>query len=138
MANALFDAGRNAFLTGSVNWPADTIKAMLVNVGTYVVNLATHDFVNDVPSGAIAARSAAAIPGRSATAGVANATTFAFTAVTGPTIGAVIIYKDTGSDATSPLIAYLDTESTGPINIIPTGGDVTIVWDPGANKVFKL
>ena len=59
--------------------------------------------------------------------------------VTGDPCEALIIYKHTGTDATSRLIAYIDTV-TGPaaLSVTPNGGDITIVFDNGANKIFKL
>ncbi|MDR6416900.1 hypothetical protein [Pseudarthrobacter sulfonivorans] len=39
--------------------------------------------------------------------------------------------------ATAPrLIAWIDMGMNFPI--VPNGGDVTIAWDSGANKIFKL
>lgn len=136
MANALYDKGREGFLDGSIDWDTDSIKAMLVNTTTYTVNLATHQFVSDVSG--IVARSGA-LTGKTATAGVANAANVTFTAVTGATVGAVILYKDTGTDATSRLIGYLDTvQGGGALSVTPNGGDITVAWDTGPNKVFKL
>ncbi len=34
------------------------------------------------------------------------------------------------------LIAYIDTATGMPVT--PNGGDITIAWDNGANKIFKL
>jgi hypothetical protein len=48
VANALYDKGREAFLSGSINWSADTIKVALVDTGTYTVNLATHQFLSSL------------------------------------------------------------------------------------------
>jgi hypothetical protein len=48
----------------------------------------------------------------------------------------VVIWKDTGNPATSPLIALIDT-ATG-IPVATTGGDITVYFDNGANKIFKL
>jgi hypothetical protein len=47
-----------------------------------------------------------------------------------------VIYKDTGTAATSPLIAYIDTATGLPVT--PNGGDITVTWDNGSNKIFKL
>ena len=47
-----------------------------------------------------------------------------------------MIYRDTGTEATSPLIAYIDTATGLPIT--PNGGDIIVVWDDGANKIFRL
>jgi hypothetical protein len=40
---------------------------------------------------------------------------------------ALVIYKDTGSSATSPLIAYIDTGTNLPAS--PNGGDITIQYN---------
>ena len=36
--------GRQRFLEGQFNWNTDTIKAVLVDTGTYTVNLSAHEF----------------------------------------------------------------------------------------------
>jgi hypothetical protein len=48
----------------------------------------------------------------------------------------VVLYKDTGDETTSPLIACLDSVTGLPIT--PTGADVLLHWDNGASKIFKL
>jgi hypothetical protein len=134
MANALYDTGRNAFLTGDIDWVADTIKVTLVDAADYTVNLSTHDFIDDVPSAARVAT--ATLAGKSATAGVADANDVTFTAVSGDISEALVIWKDTGTESTSPLIAYIDT-ATG-LAVTPNGGDINVTWDNGSNKIFKL
>ena len=52
MANALFDKARQRFLEGQFNWNTDTIKAVLVDTGTYTVNLSAHEFLSDIGTGA--------------------------------------------------------------------------------------
>lgn len=99
MANALYDTGRNAFLTGDVDWVADTIKVVLVDAADYTVNLGTHDFLDDVAAGARVAT--ATLANKSASAGVADADDVTFTAVSGDISEALVIYKDTGNEATS-------------------------------------
>ena len=47
-----------------------------------------------------------------------------------------MIYVDTGTEATSPLIAYIDTATGLPIT--PNGGDIIVTWDNGTNKIFKV
>lgn len=132
MANALYDSGRNAFLVGSINWTTDTIKAVLVDAADYTVDLATHDFLDDVP---VAARVATVtLSGKTAVGGVADAADATFLAVTGDESEAVVLYKDTGVEATSQLIAYIDTALGLPI--IPSGVDILVRWD--AQGIFKL
>lgn len=136
MANALYDTGRNAFLTGDIDWVADDIRIILIDAGAYTVDLANHDFLDDVPGGARIATGGASLANKTAVAGVADADDFTFTGVTGATVEAILIYKHTGVDATSQLIAYLDT-ATG-LTLTPSGGDVLVRWSSGANKIFKL
>ena len=135
MANALFDKARQRFLEGQFNWTTDTIKAVLVDSGTFTVNLSAHEFLSDVGGGARISTSGA-FSGKATTGGAADANDVTFTSVTGASIEAIILYKDTGVDATSPLIAYIDTATGLPIT--PNGGDIIVTWDNGANKIFKL
>lgn len=135
MANALFDKARQRFLEGQFTWSTDTIKAVLVDTGTYTVNLSSHEYLSDVSGGARIATSGA-FTGKSVTGGAADANDVTFTSVTGASIEAIILYKDTGTDATSPLIAYIDTATGLPIT--PNGGDIIVTWDNGPNKIFKL
>lgn len=135
MANALYDKGREGFLDGSIDWDTDSIKAVLVDTGAYTVDLATHANLSDVASGARIATSAA-LSSKTVAAGVADAADLTFTAVTGTTVEAVVLYKDTGTASTSRLIAYIDTATGLPLT--PNGGDVTVTWDAGTSRIFKL
>jgi len=135
MANALFDKARQRFLEGQFNWNTDTIKAVLVDTGTYTVNLSAHEFLSDIGTGARISTSGA-FTGKTTSGGAADANDITFTSVTGASIEAIVLYKDTGTDATSPLIAFIDTGTGLPIT--PNGGDIIVTWDNGANKIFKL
>ena len=135
MASALFDKGRERFLLGQINWAGDDIKACLVDTGAYTVSLVNHEFLADVAPAAILSTSAN-FSGKTTAAGAADAADVTFTAVSGPTAEAVIIYKDTGVGATSPLIAYLDSGTGLPIT--PNSGDIIVTWDNGINKIFRL
>lgn len=74
---------------------------------------------------------------KTVTAGVADAADLTFTAVTaGAACQALVIFKDTGTDSTSKLIAYIDTGAGLPVT--PNGGDITVSWDNGANKIYKI
>lgn len=139
MANALYDTGRAAFANAGVNWGTgtggDNIKAVLVDAADYTVNLATHAFLSDIPAPARVSTSAN-LTGKTTTAGVCDADNVTFAAVTGDPSEVLVIYKDTGSAATSQLIAYIDTATGLPVT--PNGGDITVTWDNGSNKIFKL
>lgn len=135
MANALYGKGREKFLSGGINWLSDNIKLVLVDTDSYTVSIDVHEFLSSIPSGARIATSAN-LTNKSATLGVADADDTVFLAVTGNTSEAIVIYKDTGNVSTSPLIAYIDTVNGLPV--IPNGGNISITFDNGANKIFKL
>lgn len=133
MANSLYDKGRQAFLDADIDWSVDTIKIALVDTGTYVVNLATHQFLSSL-TGVVG--TAQTLGSKTSTDGVADAADVTYTAVTGATVEALVIYKDTGVAGTSALIAYIDTGTGLPVT--PNGGDIIVVFDSGVNRIFKL
>lgn len=133
MANALYAKGREKFLNADIDWLADNIIAILLTAG-YTPNLTTHEFVTDL--GANEVTRTAALSGKSSTAGVADASDATILNVTGAAVTQIALAKDSGSSATSPLIALIDTGTNLPVT--PTGGDITLTWDNGANKIFKL
>lgn len=136
MANALYDAGRAAFLGADIDWLADNIKVTLVR--GYTANTSTHDFLDDVTgAGGTLVATSSNLASKTSTAGVADAADITFTAVgAGAACQHLVIYKDTGSAATSALIAVIDTATGLPVT--PNGGDITVTWDNGANRIFKL
>lgn len=135
MGNALYNKGRQGFLDGSIDFDTDDIRAILIDTGTYTVDLAAHDNLDDIAAGARIAVSAA-LSGKTVTDGVADASDVTFSAVTGASVEAIVLYKHTGVESTSRLIAYIDTGTGLPVT--PNGGDITVQWDSGANKIFKL
>jgi hypothetical protein len=135
MANALYDLARQAFLDGDLDWAAQDFKVYLIDTADYTVNLATHDFADDI-GGAAKVATSGNLAGKTSTAGVADANNITFTAVTGDPCEALVIWQDTGNQATSRLVAYIDTATGLPVT--PNGGDITVTWDNGANKIFKL
>ena len=136
MANALYDLARQSFLSGSptIDWSADNIKCSLVRSSAYTPNLGTDQYLSSVPT---RVADSANLSSKTVAAGVADAADVTFTSVAaGAAVQYVVIWKDTGVAATSPLIALLDTATGLPVT--PNGGDITIAWDNGANKIFKL
>lgn len=134
MANALYAKGKEKILSGSINFVSDTIKVMLVK-NTYAQNLSTDEFISTVSPYRL--NTDQTLASKSVTAGVFDAGDVTFTAVTaGDTSEGVVIYKDTGVEATSPVIAYIDTITGFPL--ATNGGDITAQWDGGAYKIFSL
>lgn len=135
MANALYDKARKAFLDKDIDMLVDDIKVVLVDTNDYTVDISDHDFLDDVPVGARVATSGN-LASKSTTGGVFDAADITFTSVTGDQSEALVIYRDSGDHATSQLIAYIDVATGLPVT--PNGGNISITWDAGANKIFKL
>lgn len=135
MANALYDKGREGFLDGTIDWDTDNIKIVLIDEADDTINLASDENLADRAAGSRVATSGN-LGSKTVTAGVADAADVTFSAVTGDQSESIDIYQDTGSEATSRLIANIDTATGLPVT--PNGGDITVTWDSGANKIFKL
>lgn len=135
MASVVYASAKAKFLTAGLNLSTLNIKAVLVDTALYTFS-AAHDFLDDVPSGARVATSGN-LASKTTTGGVFDAADVTFTAVTGATVEAVIIYNDTGTASTSDLIAYVDSASSG-LPFTPNGGDCLLSFDNGASKVFAL
>lgn len=135
MANALYDLGREGFLGGDIDWDANNIKVALIDEADDTINLATDQFWSDRAAAARVAISGN-LTGKTKSAGVADADDVTLTSVSGDTSESLDIFQDTGAEATSRLIANIDTATGLPLT--PDGGNVDITWDSGANKIFKL
>lgn len=135
MANTLFDFARQAFLEAQINWMTDTVKCILVDTGAYTPQTGVHRFLSDISASARIA-GPVTLTAKATTGGAADAADVTFAAVSGASIEAIVIYKDTGSEATSPLLAFIDTATGLPIT--PNGGDIIVTWDNGTNKIFKV
>ena len=134
MANALYGLGKQKFLEGNIDFITDTINCVLVDLNDYTPNLATDEFLSDIP--AIGRIAIATLAGKDVSLGVFDANNVTFSAVAGDESEALVVYKNTGVDATSALIAFIDTATGLPIT--PSSGDIVVTWDSGANKIFAL
>ena len=114
MANTLYDYCRQRFLEAQINWMPDTMKVILVSTSAYTPQTAVHQYLSDIPTSARIA-GPVTLTAKATTGGAADAADCTFTSVSGATINAIVIYKDTGTEATSPLIAYIDTATGLPI-----------------------
>jgi hypothetical protein len=55
--------------------------------------------------------------------------------VSGVSVEALIIYKDTGTASTSPLIYFVDVAASG-LPVTPNGGNITVQFN--ASGIFAL
>jgi hypothetical protein len=135
MANQLYDKGREAFLAGDLDWDANTIKVALVDSADYTMLITSDQYLNDIAAAGQVALSGA-LASKTVTSGVADAADITISSVSGDEFEYIIIYADSGDSSTSRLIACIDSATGLPCT--PNGGDITIQWDSGANKIFKL
>lgn len=135
MANALYDFGREGFLGGDIDWDANDIRLIAIDEADDTINLAVDDFLDDRAAAARVATSSA-FGSKTKTAGVADAADVTLSTVTGDQFESIDIYKHTGTEGTSNMIANIDTATGLPCT--PNGGNINIVWDSGANRIFKL
>lgn len=134
MANALYAKGKEKILSAAINFSSDTIKAALVS-SSYTPNLATYEFLSTISANVL--NTAQTLASKAITGGAFDAADVTYAAVTaGATAKAVVLYKDTGSSATSPLLAYIDTITGFPV--ATNGGDIVVQWDNGTYKIFSL
>lgn len=134
MANSLYDAGREEFLTGGIDYSSDTIKMALM-ADTYTPNVSTDQFWSDVSSNVIGTPQT--LSSKTATNGVADCSDVMFTGVgAGNNVDYIVLYKDTGTPSSSTLIALYDTATGLPFT--SSGADIVITIDTGSDKLFKL
>jgi len=137
MANTFYPKGRQGFAGGDVAWDTDTIKLVAVDA-TYVYD-AAHDFLDDVAALARIATSSA-FTTKTIVDGVLDADNVTLSSVpVGDTITGIIVYQDTGVEATSRLLMFFDTKGdTTPISVETNGGDITVTWNDGATKIAQI
>ncbi len=126
MANAVYPKYKELLLgtqTAS-SLTAGTVKVALVDTGTYTYD-AAHNFYDDI-SGVVGTPQT--IGTVTVVNGLFDGDNVTFSAVSGATCEALVIYIDTaGAAGTDPLVAYIDTGVTG-LPVTPNGGDITITW----------
>lgn len=133
MVNAVYPKWKEALMGGSANSALNgTVKVALVDTGVYTFN-AAHDFLDDLSTARVGTDQT--LGTKTFVDGVFDAADATFPAVTGVTVEVLVIYIDTGTPATSRLVAYIDTGVTN-LPVTPNGGDIGITWN--AAGIFKL
>jgi hypothetical protein len=131
-------------MSGEIVWKASaaTIKAALVRGYTFDP---THKFVSDVTgAGGTLVATSSALTSLTNTDGVADAADVTFTSVAaGAAIPAIIVFQSSavggGADVAGSaqrLIAYIDTATGLPVT--PNGQNISVAFDNGSNRVYKL
>lgn len=136
MANLLYPSMKEDFLNGTINLLSVSLRVALVRDG-YVVDASSHQFVSDVGSANIAARSDV-LENITITDGVLDAENETIVEYGNSGFSYLIIYEDTGNDSTSRLIAYIDTADGLPVNSTAETISITIQWSDLITKIFSL
>ncbi len=129
MASALYPLGKKALLDADIDMLVDNLKLLLIDTADETYNAAAQFHSNITAAGIVA--TSGNLAGKTTTSGTFDANDITITAVTGDTVEAVVLYKDTGVSATSPLIAWFDVST-----FTPNGSDVTVVFN--ASGLFAI
>lgn len=132
MANALYPKAKEKFLDALIDLPSDTINIALIDTGVYTYS-ASDEFYAAASAAQIG--TPVTLASKTITSGVFDAADVTFTSVTGASVEALIIYKDTGSAATSPLILYIDVAASG-LPVTPNGNNIDVQFN--ASGIFAL
>lgn len=137
MANNLQNSFRLALLNADIDPLADDIRVVAIDA-TYTYS-AAHDNLDDVGSGARVATSGN-LAGKTGTDGYFNSDDVVLAAVpSGDTVTQLYLYKHTGTESTSKLMAYYDTNSAAAAISVPTNdGDLTIAPSNSPAAWFRV
>ena len=133
MANAMYDHGRENFCLGEIDWVDGDNRIMFIDEADDVPDLAADEDLADRAAPSIVAESGN-LAGESCALGVCDANDITVATVAGDQFESIDVFEETGVDATSWLICNIDTATGLPCT--PNGGDITVAWDAGANKIF--
>lgn len=131
MASAVYNSAKTGFLKGDIDLDAPCNVALVTS--TYTPNIDTHDFFNDVTNevagsgyvaGGITLSSTTVILDTTGDEAEFDAADITWATSTLTARGAVL-YRNTGTAATSPLIAYFDFGS----DQTSSAGNFTIAWN---------
>ena len=131
MANAIYPLWKEAIIQASassaLNGSGTTgVYAALVDTGTYTYS-AAHQYYSSL-SGIVGTDQEIGAT-KTYTNGVLDGADLTYTAVTGASVEALVLYiKNAGANTTWRLLAYIDTSVTG-LPVTPNGGNITVTWN---------
>jgi hypothetical protein len=144
MANGFYVKGLKHLCFGEIVWKAaggSNIRTALIDAADYTVNLSTHEFLNPAVGNPVSSttgfeeESANMTLIDAADDGILDASDVTFTATAGDQCEGILVFQQTAADTTDVLLFWWDTASGLPVTL---GGDVTVQWDNGANKIVKI
>lgn len=103
----LYPLARQLFATGALDWATANIKVCIL-AAAYTPDF-TQQYITGIPSGYIITTSDN-IAGKTGAAGYLDGDTTSLGVVDSPALaGYLLLYQDTGTPSTSPLVLFLDT-----------------------------
>ncbi len=140
MAAYFYDGAREAFAGAEIDWDTHNIKAVLCKAG-YAASQSADNFLSDI----LAANRVAItgnLSGKTQVDGILDADDITIAAAsflnTGPATQ-LVVYRDTGVEATSRLILRHDgTTMAGLSSYTHAGLDLRIQWPNDGNKLGKI
>jgi len=135
MANSFYSKGKENLLGGNIDWDGANVALIFIDENDDVPDLANDYALANI---LVAARIAISpnFGSKTITNGVADAADVTVTGVTGDVFESLSIFMNSGTETTAWLICNIDTATGLPCT--PNGGDITVVWDNGANRIFSL
>lgn len=131
----VYGKGRKALNSGQIDWLTASVQAMLVSA-VYAPQPNTDQYVSDIPSAAVIIRDVALTGLGISNAGVCFGTIPQFVALTATApVAAVVLYANSGTDSSSPLIYYSSSGSGFPF--LPQGFTYVIGYDQANGGFFQ-
>lgn len=133
----IFRGAAAAFVNKEFDWDSDTWGALLLD-SSYTVDANAHVYVTDlsheISGGSYARVAIASKTIDSTSAGVVKlkCDDIVFAAMTATNVNYCVVYRNSGSDATSKLLCVIQTDST----ISPS--TQTVTFDLGSNGLVNL
>lgn len=120
-----FNSYKQSLLNSSApDLSSTTIKAMLLSDTDYTFS-AAHDFLNDIAAFRYLGTTDQTLASKTITNGTFDSANPTFMGVVidgAKTVGTIILYQDSGTAATSPLIAYYDAFTP----VTPNGNNIEV------------
>jgi hypothetical protein len=136
VANFIYGKAKQSLLNGEFNISSDSLKVLLVT-DSYVPSQNTDQFVSNI-SGSYIKQRTSSLTNVTNILGVIDADDVTVAQYSGLAFKALVIYKDSGTDSTSRLLAYIDTATGIPFAGINSATNITINWSNGSNKIISL
>jgi len=134
MASVLYPLYKEALLSAAANTALNLGDATngpycsLIDEGTYTYS-AAHQFYSSAATSAVGPASGVQLTTPTVTAGTFDAGDVTFTAVTGNSVEALIIFRhNSGANTTWYLVSLLESDYITGLPVTPNGGDILITW----------